>query len=435
MGGSPLCRHQECLVHGTRWNPQKLEQKLFMDEECQRLAIVGLGGVGKTQVALQLAYWVKENQPTFSIFWIPVISFTTFEQAYLEVGKKLQVPMDATEEDPKISVQQCLGSDQEGKWFLIIDNADDSDMMFGSGNDSQSIDQYLPEGENGVMLFTTRSSEVGQSVAWSDVLMLSEMDQSEAIGLLEKSLVRKELARDRTLATELLEKLEWLPLAITQAAADLLSFLSCIEPKAIPRPLLPDFESAETENAIGTLCGYAFLAVREGDQMYDMHSLVHLATKLWIANASRTEEMTMNALKHVLVVFSCFGRDDRLLWQGLLSHALRLLDGSEEHQVEERFDLFYLVGRCLFKDRRFKDCARCLEQTVSWRTATRSETDPALLASERELASAYTAENRVKDAIKLLERVVTVQKEILDGKDHSRLASEHTLAMAYLLNG
>lgn len=169
--------------------------------------------------------------------------------------------------------------------------------------------------------------------------------------------------------------------------------------------------------------------------MYDMHSLVHLATKLWIANASRTEEMTMNALKHVLVVFSCFGRDDRPLWQGLLGHALRLLDGSEEHQVEERFDLFYLVGGCLFKDRRFKDGARCLEQTASWRTATRSDTDPALLASERELANTYTAENRVKDAIKLLERVVTVQKEILDEKDHSRLASEHTLAMTYLLNG
>ena len=51
-----------------------------------------------------------------------------------------------------------------------------------------SIDQYLPEGENDVMLFPTRSSELGQSVAGSDVLMLSEMDQSEAIGLSEKSL-------------------------------------------------------------------------------------------------------------------------------------------------------------------------------------------------------------------------------------------------------
>ncbi|TLS27448.1 hypothetical protein PpBr36_05464 [Pyricularia pennisetigena] len=47
------------------------------------------------------------------------------------------------------------------------------------------------------------------------------------------------------------------------AAADMLSFLCWIEPKAIPRALLPDFESADTENAIGTLCGYAFLTVRE----------------------------------------------------------------------------------------------------------------------------------------------------------------------------
>jgi len=42
--------------------------------------------------------------------------------------------------------------------------------------------------------------------------------------------------------------------------ADLLSFLSCIEPKGIPQSILPRFELEEQMvHAVGTLWGYAFL--------------------------------------------------------------------------------------------------------------------------------------------------------------------------------
>ncbi|RQM05141.1 hypothetical protein DH86_00003147 [Scytalidium sp. 3C] len=57
----------------------ELERKFFIEKNCQQAAIVGLGGIGKTQVALQFAYWVKENRPEYSIFWIPAISKAAYE--------------------------------------------------------------------------------------------------------------------------------------------------------------------------------------------------------------------------------------------------------------------------------------------------------------------------------------------------------------------
>ena len=64
-------------------------------------------------------------------------------------------------------------------------------------------------------------------------------------------------------------------------AADLLSFMSCIEHKAIPRSMLPLVEPEERKvHAIRTLRTYAFVT-RQGDgESYAIHRLVHLATKV-----------------------------------------------------------------------------------------------------------------------------------------------------------
>ena len=52
-----------------------LTQKLFVNK---KVTLVGLGGIGKTQVALKFAYSVKDSQPEYSIFWVPALSLESF---------------------------------------------------------------------------------------------------------------------------------------------------------------------------------------------------------------------------------------------------------------------------------------------------------------------------------------------------------------------
>ena len=58
-------------------------------DSCQRTAIEGLGGVGKTQMALEAAFRVSDQDQNCSVFWVPAVDITSFENAYREIGQKL----------------------------------------------------------------------------------------------------------------------------------------------------------------------------------------------------------------------------------------------------------------------------------------------------------------------------------------------------------
>ena len=93
------------------------------------MALVGLGGVGKTQIALRFVYQIKENRPDFSVFWVPVLSGETAERAYVEIAKKLGLQRSSEDDDVKDLVCQYLSSEKAGKWLLIVDNADDEELV------------------------------------------------------------------------------------------------------------------------------------------------------------------------------------------------------------------------------------------------------------------------------------------------------------------
>jgi tetratricopeptide (TPR) repeat protein len=215
-------------------------------------------------------------------------------------------------------------------------------------------------------------------------------------------------------------------------AADLLSFMSCIEPKAIPRSILPAMEPEEQMvHAIGTLCAYSLVVRRADEEIYDLHRLVHMATRVWLGEHGLAAEKTEKAIRHVAKVFPSDDWRNRALWRAYLPHALRLVEGKEEMEVIERCTLCFLVGRCLRVDGRMGEAVRWLEECVRGRRNIFDADNPDVLASQHELAKAYRADGQVGKAVELLEHVVAVREKALAEEHPDRLASLHALAMAY----
>ncbi len=100
-------------------------------DACQRTAVEGLGGVGKTQVALEAVYRLRDQHPACSVFWVPAVDALSFEKAYRQIGEALGVPgIDNDEADIKSLIKDALSQQSTGGWLLIVDNADDQKLLF-----------------------------------------------------------------------------------------------------------------------------------------------------------------------------------------------------------------------------------------------------------------------------------------------------------------
>jgi hypothetical protein len=200
-----------------------LEERLFAENSTTRIAIWGLGGVGKTQLVLELVYRTKDQNPSCSIIWIPATNIESLEQSYLEVARKLSIPGWGEETaDVKRLVQAYLSKESAGQWLLVFDNADDIDMWIAksrSGQGSGRLVEYLPSSKQGCIIFTTRDRKTAVKLAHHNVVKVPEMDENVATQLLRKCLVDKDLIKERQDTIALLAQLTYLPLAIVQAAA------------------------------------------------------------------------------------------------------------------------------------------------------------------------------------------------------------------------
>lgn len=187
------------------------------------MTIYGLGGCGKSSLALEFAYRTLARHAKRLVFWVPAISQESFELAYREVGTRLGIPGIADDNaDVRKLVKNALNSESYGEWLMIVDNADDHEVMLGATASnllSARLIDYLPRGNKGAVLFTTRSKNVARDLTQDSMLELISMSNTEAMQLLTLQVANRALLDNQTTANELLEALTYLPLAIVQAAA------------------------------------------------------------------------------------------------------------------------------------------------------------------------------------------------------------------------
>jgi len=184
----------------------------------QSSALHGLGGVGKTQIALEYAY--RHALEYSAIFWIGAETDEQVVASLLRIAGSLKVAQweEMKQQDVVEAVQRWLAT--HAQWLLIWDNIENLDLFH----------RFLPASRRGANLLTTRRQALGTLARGLD---LSPMEQEEALLFLVRraKVVEPEATREDlqhlarrlpaqfTAAEHLVKALGGLPLALDQAGA------------------------------------------------------------------------------------------------------------------------------------------------------------------------------------------------------------------------
>ena len=178
----------------------------------QAQAISGLGGIGKTQVAVEYAYRYRDHYQ--AIFWINATSRDAISADFVTLAALLNLPEQQEKEQDIVlrAVKRWLSSHTH--WLLILDNVDDLEMIV----------DFLPATGTGDVLLTTRLQALG-TVAQRIEVEKMELDEGVMFLLRRTKVLAPGTSFDQVPkenqehATEIVMALDGLPLALDQAGA------------------------------------------------------------------------------------------------------------------------------------------------------------------------------------------------------------------------
>ena len=183
----------------------------------------------KSQIAIEYCYRYKESKPNAHVLWIYGGNIARFYQGYKRIARLLELP---GWDDPEVSILELVFSwlsNTTSSYLLVVDNADNIEHWwpgkYKSGvsldDTAKNLSKYLPErSDQGQVLITTRDNRVATRLAKKAApIAVNPMSNEEAKLLFLSKLGENHSNFDEEEVRGLLEELDYLPLAVSQAAA------------------------------------------------------------------------------------------------------------------------------------------------------------------------------------------------------------------------
>jgi hypothetical protein len=456
----------------------ELEQKLFVGASTTKVAITGPSGIGKTQLALALAYKIRQECKNCSVFWISARDEESIHQGYAHIARQLTIPgWDDEKADVKRLVQLHLSKESAGQWFLVFDNADEATRRSARSSKVVSLIEFLPSSEQGAIVFTIADRKTATRLAPQNVVELPELEKDIAQRMLDMCLVTP--ADEQEAADLLIKELAYLPLAIVQVAAyininkttiqeylsllvekkenlaedlhggsrdviaatwlisfeqirqhdalaaDYLLFMACVDRNDVPLALLPTSRPHEQGiRAVATLDTYSLVTKRTAESALDLHRLVYVSTRNWLQKQGLLSPWNQVVVTRLLEVFPDNDHGSRSKWRRFLPHAKSALSsGLTEQDNEATTNLVWKCAMTLFEDGRWREAEELFMQVMETRKRVLGEEHPDTLTSMANLASTYRNQGRWKEAEELEVQVMETRKRVLDDEHPDTLTS------------
>ncbi|PSN60505.1 hypothetical protein BS50DRAFT_593611 [Corynespora cassiicola Philippines] len=184
----------------------------------------GLGGIGKTQLAIA---YIKAHRDNYSaIFWLNIKDEVSVKQSYLRLAKRIlqdcpsasQLGVftdDKRQDDVMAAVKRWLEHAKNTQWLVVFDNYDNPKVPGNTDPGAVDIRQFLPETYHGSVIITTRSSKVNVGRR----MKVGKLeDVRDSLQILSDASHREGVIDDPN-AAELAKELDGLPLALATAGA------------------------------------------------------------------------------------------------------------------------------------------------------------------------------------------------------------------------
>ncbi|KAI9859416.1 MAG: hypothetical protein M1813_006753 [Trichoglossum hirsutum] len=473
----------------------ELEKLLAYKEGYQpRAVLYGLGGTGKTQIAVEYAYRTGSNG--VNAYWINGESDETFNTNYSEIAKASSLAITGEKTEAICAkVKAWLESKESGDWLLLIDNFDDIRL--------ESI-RWLPS-RNGAILFTSRDKRTVGTFASSNAgIKVDMMTDSEAMQTFARLTIGHTAHVGQPETRQLLRLLENLPLAIVQAstyirqtgisitdyissflssengreelfendlksfgdflaiqsrpvmttwtitietiqkenplAVQLLRLMSFLDGRSIPKSLLcslqwPVFGNKLTlAKTIGALLNFSLVS-QPSRYEYRLHNLVGFWTRVRL-NAEGRENSLRDAVQLVSMNFPEGTFDNLQQCSLLLPHAISIVKNTEETNQPSRLirDLELRMAQHLEERGLYRDAEEYAQKSLDI-SRVLGLTDQDLSINENLLGTVVKSQGKYAEALKWYGPALSGMEKALGAEHPSVLETVDNMGTVYYYQG